>query len=124
MMETWIYNCLSENIGAKLTVYPDHLPQGIDAPYLIFSIVNVNPDDTKDGQNMQTIDLQVSMFNDDTLAETIGWANELKTDINNTSYVASGAQIQSIRFVDRDWQYMPDGKLYLVDDIYRLRIWE
>jgi NAD-dependent SIR2 family protein deacetylase len=89
-------------IGAN--IYPDITPQNVDYPFIVYSIIDSNPVDFKDGQsNLEEIDLQIDVYtqNYDT---TQNLANLIRNRLDRFVGTLEGVEVQSIKYVRQSSQ--------------------
>jgi NAD-dependent SIR2 family protein deacetylase len=103
MIGKLIYARLStaSNITAIIStnIYPDITPQNVDYPFIVYSIINSNPVDFKDGQsNLEEIDLQIDVYtqNYDT---TQNLANLIRNRLDRFVGTLEGVEVQSIKYM-------------------------
>jgi len=117
MIGKLIYARLStaSNITAIIgtNIYPDITPQNVDYPFIVYSIINSNPVDFKDGQsNLEEIDLQIDVYtqNYDT---TQNLANLIRNRLDRFIGTVEGVEVQSIKYMSSDSQvYNADLNVY------------
>ena len=117
MIGKLIYGRLStaSNITAIIgtNIYPDITPQNVDYPFIVYSIINSNPVDFKDGQsNLEEIDLQIDVYtqNYDT---TQNLANLIRNRLDRFVGTVEGVEVQSIKYMSSDSQvYNADLNVY------------
>ncbi len=94
-------------------IYPDITPQNVDYPFIVYSIINSNPVDFKDGQsNLEEIDLQIDVYtqNYDT---TQNLANLIRNRLDRFVGTVDGVEVQTINYVSSDSQvYNADLNVY------------
>jgi hypothetical protein len=103
MIGKLIYGRLSTatNITAIVgtNIYPDITPQNVDYPFIVYSIIDSNPVDFKDGQsNLEEIDLQIDVYtqNYDT---TQNLANLIRNRLDRFVGTVEGVSVQTIKYV-------------------------
>lgn len=108
MIGKLIYGRLStaSNITAIIgtNIYPDITPQNVDYPFIVYSIIDSNPVDFKDGQsNLEEIDLQIDVYtqNYDT---TQNLANLIRNRLDRFVGTLEGVEVQSIKYVRQSSQ--------------------
>jgi hypothetical protein len=108
MIGKLIYARLStaSNITAIIStnIYPDITPQNVDYPFIIYSIINSNPVDFKDGQsNLEEIDLQIDVYtqNYDT---TQNLSNLIRNRLDRFVGTLEGVEVQTIKYVRQSSQ--------------------
>jgi hypothetical protein len=108
MIGKLIYGRLStaSNITAIIgtNIYPDITPQNVDYPFIVYSIIDSNPVDFKDGQsNLEEIDLQIDVYtqNYDT---TQNLANLIRNRLDRFVGTVEGVEVQSIKYVRQSSQ--------------------
>jgi NAD-dependent SIR2 family protein deacetylase len=108
MIGKLIYARLStaSNITAIIStnIYPDITPQNVDYPFIVYSIIDSNPVDFKDGQsNLEEIDLQIDVYtqNYDT---TQNLANLIRNRLDRFVGTVEGVEVQSIKYVRQSSQ--------------------
>jgi hypothetical protein len=108
MIGKLIYGRLSSasNITAIIStnIYPDITPQNVDYPFIVYSIIDSNPVDYKDGQsNLEEIDLQIDVYtqNYDT---TQNLANLIRNRLDRFVGTVEGVEVQSIKYVRQSSQ--------------------
>jgi glutamate-1-semialdehyde aminotransferase len=117
MIGKLIYGRLStaSNITAIIgtNIYPDITPQNVDYPFIVYSTINSNPVDFKDGQsNLEEIDLQIDVYtqNYDT---TQNLANLIRNRLDRFVGTVEGVEVQTINYVSSDSQvYNADLNVY------------
>jgi NAD-dependent SIR2 family protein deacetylase len=108
MIGKLIYARLStaSNITAIISnnIYPDITPQNVDYPFIVYSIIDSNPVDFKDGQsNLEEIDLQIDVYtqNYDT---TQNLANLIRNRLDRFVGTVEGVEVQTIKYVRQSSQ--------------------
>jgi hypothetical protein len=108
MIGKLIYARLStaSNITAIIStnVYPDITPQNVDYPFIVYSIIDSNPVDFKDGQsNLEEIDLQIDVYtqNYDT---TQNLSNLIRNRLDRFVGTVEGVEVQTIKYVRQSSQ--------------------
>jgi hypothetical protein len=108
MIGKLIYARLStaSNITAIIStnIYPDITPQNVDYPFIVYSIIDSNPVDYKDGQsNLEEIDLQIDVYtqNYDT---TQNLANLIRNRLDRFVGTVEGVEVQTIKYVRQSSQ--------------------
>jgi hypothetical protein len=108
MIGKLIYARLStaSNITAIIStnIYPDITPQNVDYPFIVYSIIDSNPVDFKDGQsNLEEIDLQIDVYtqNYDT---TQNLSNLIRNRLDRFVGTVEGVEVQTIKYVRQSSQ--------------------
>jgi hypothetical protein len=108
MIGKLIYARLSTalNITAIIgtNIYPDITPQNVDYPFIVYSIIDSNPVDFKDGQsNLEEIDLQIDVYtqNYDT---TQNLANLIRNRLDRFVGTVESVEVQTIKYVRQSSQ--------------------
>jgi hypothetical protein len=108
MIGKLIYSRLStaSNITAIIStnIYPDITPQNVDYPFIVYSIIDSNPVDFKDGQsNLEEIDLQIDVYtqNYDT---TQNLSNLIRNRLDRFVGTLEGVEVQTIKYVRQSSQ--------------------
>ena len=108
MIGKLIYARLStaSNITAIIStnIYPDITPQNVDYPFIVYSIIDSNPVDFKDGQsNLEEIDLQIDVYtqNYDT---TQNLSNLIRNRLDRFVGTVEGIEVQTIKYVRQSSQ--------------------
>jgi hypothetical protein len=108
MIGKLIYGRLStaSNITAiiGINIYPDITPQNVDYPFIVYSIIDSNPVDFKDGQsNLEEIDLQIDVYtqNYDT---TQNLSNLIRNRLDRFVGTLEGVEVQTIKYVRQSSQ--------------------
>jgi hypothetical protein len=103
MIGKLIYTRLStaSNITAIIStnIYPDITPQNVDYPFIVYTIIDSNPVDFKDGQsNLEEIDLQIDVYtqNYDT---TQNLSNLIRNRLDRFVGTLEGVEVQTIKYV-------------------------
>jgi len=80
-------------------IYPDITPQNVDYPFIVYTIIDSNPVDFKDGQsNLEEIDLQIDVYtqNYDT---TQNLANLIRNRLDRFVGTVEGVSVQTIKYI-------------------------
>ena len=108
MIGKLIYGRLStaSNITAIVgtNIYPDITPQNVDYPFIVYSVIDSNPVDYKDGQsNLEEIDLQIDVYtqNYDT---TQNIANLIRNRLDRFVGTVEGVSVQTIKYIRQSSQ--------------------
>jgi hypothetical protein len=108
MIGKLIYGRLSSasNITAIIgtNIYPDITPQNVDYPFIVYSIIDSNPVDFKDGQsNLEEIDLQIDVYtqNYDT---TQNLSNLIRNRLDRFVGTIESVEVQTIKYVRQSSQ--------------------
>lgn len=85
-------------------IYPDITPQNVDYPFIVYSVIDSNPVDFKDGQsNLEEIDLQIDVYtqNYDT---TQNLANLIRNRLDRFVGTVEGVSVQTIKYIRQSSQ--------------------
>jgi len=108
MIGKLIYNRLSTDgdilayVGTK--IYPDIVPQNVQYPFVVYTIVNSFPVDFKDGQsNLEEITLQVDVYTQN-YDDTQELSNLIRNRLDRFVGTVEGVEVQTIKYVSSDSQ--------------------
>ena len=108
MIGKLIYNRLSTDgdilayVGTK--IYPDIVPQNVQYPFVVYTIVNSLPVDFKDGQsNLEEITLQVDVYTQN-YDDTQILSNLIRNRLDRFVGTVEGVEVQTIKYVSSDSQ--------------------
>ena len=103
MIGKLIYNRLSTDndilayVGTK--IYPDIVPQNVQYPFVVYTIVNSLPVDFKDGQsNLEEITLQVDVYTQN-YDDTQELSNLIRNRLDRFVGIVEGVEVQSIKYM-------------------------
>jgi hypothetical protein len=103
MIGKLIYNRLSTDgnilsyVGTK--IYPDIVPQNVQYPFVVYTIVNSLPVDFKDGQsNLEEIILQVDVYTQN-YDDTQELSNFIRNKLDRFVGTVEGVEVQSIKYM-------------------------
>jgi hypothetical protein len=103
MIGKLIYNRLSTDgeilayVGSK--IYPDIVPQNVQYPFVVYTIVNSLPVDFKDGQsNLEEITLQVDVYTQN-YDDTQQLSNLIRNRLDRFVGIVEGVEVQSIKYM-------------------------
>ena len=103
MIGKLIYNRLSTDgeilayVGSK--IYPDIVPQNVQYPFVVYTIVNSLPVDFKDGQsNLEEITLQVDVYTQN-YDDTQILSNLIRNRLDRFVGIVEGVEVQSIKYM-------------------------
>ena len=103
MIGKLIYNRLSTDgdilsyVGTK--IYPDIVPQNVQYPFVVYTIVNSLPVDFKDGQsNLEEITLQVDVYTQN-YDDTQILSNLIRNRLDRFVGIVEGVEVQSIKYM-------------------------
>lgn len=103
MIGKLIYNRLSTEgailayVGTK--IYPDIVPQNVQYPFVVYSIVNSLPVDFKDGQsNLEEITLQIDVYTQ-SYDDTQDLSNLIRNRLDRFVGIVEGVEVQSIKYM-------------------------
>ena len=127
MIGKLIYGRLStaSNITAIIStnIYPDITPQNVDYPFIVYSIIDSNPVDFKDGQsNLEEIDLQIDVYtqNYDT---TQNLSNLIRNRLDRFVGTVEAVEVQSIKYVRQSSQvYNAELSVYWVSIDFMIKM--
>jgi hypothetical protein len=127
MIGKLIYGRLSSasNITAIIStnIYPDITPQNVDYPFIVYSIIDSNPVDYKDGQsNLEEIDLQIDVYtqNYDT---TQNLSNLIRNRLDRFVGTVEAVEVQSIKYVRQSSQvYNAELSVYWVSIDFMIKM--
>ena len=103
MIGKLIYNRLSTE-GAILTyvgtkIYPDIVPQNVQYPFVVYTIVNSLPVDFKDGQsNLEEITLQIDVYTQ-SYDDTQDLSNLIRNRLDRFVGIVEDVEVQSIKYM-------------------------
>lgn len=108
MIGKLIYSRLSTDgdilayVGTK--IYPDIVPQNVQYPFVVYTIVNSLPIDFKDGQsNLEEITLQVDVYTQN-YDDTQELSNLIRNRLDRFVGTVEGVEVQTIKYVSSDSQ--------------------
>jgi NAD-dependent SIR2 family protein deacetylase len=108
MIGKLIYSRLSTDgdilayVGTK--IYPDIVPQNVQYPFVVYTIVNSLPVDFKDGQsNLEEITLQVDVYTQN-YDDTQELSNLIRNRLDRFVGTVEGVEVQTIKYVSSDSQ--------------------
>ena len=108
MIGKLIYSRLSTDgdilayVGTK--IYPDIVPQNVQYPLVVYTIVNSLPVDFKDGQsNLEEITLQVDVYTQN-YDDTQELSNLIRNRLDRFVGTVEGVEVQTIKYVSSDSQ--------------------
>ena len=108
MIGKLIYSRLSTDgdilayVGTK--IYPDIVPQNVQYPFVVYTIVNSIPVDFKDGQsNLEEITLQVDVYTQN-YDDTQELSNLIRNRLDRFVGTVEGVEVQTIKYVSSDSQ--------------------
>ena len=103
MIGKLIYNRLSTEgailayVGTK--IYPDIVPQNVQYPFVVYTIVNSLPVDFKDGQsNLEEITLQIDVYTQ-SYDDTQDLSNLIRNRLDRFVGVVEDVEVQSIKYM-------------------------
>lgn len=103
MIGKLIYNRLSTDgailayVGTK--IYPDIVPQNVQYPFLVYTIVNSLPIDFKDGQsNLEEITLQIDVYTQN-YDDTQDLSNLIRNRLDRFVGIVEDVEVQSIKYM-------------------------
>jgi hypothetical protein len=103
MIGKLIYSRLSTDgeilayVGGK--IYPDIVPQNVQYPFVVYTIVNSLPVDFKDGQsNLEEITLQVDVYTQN-YDDTQILSNLIRNRLDRFVGIVEGVEVQSIKYM-------------------------
>jgi len=103
MIGKLIYSRLSTDgeilayVGSK--IYPDIVPQNVQYPFVVYTIVNSLPVDFKDGQsNLEEITLQVDVYTQN-YDDTQILSNLIRNRLDRFVGTVEGVEVQSIKYM-------------------------
>jgi len=117
MIGKLIYSRLSTDgeilayVGSK--IYPDIVPQNVQYPFVVYTIVNSLPVDFKDGQsNLEEITLQIDVYtNNYETTQTL--ANNVRNRLDRFVGTVNSISVQTIKYMSSDSQvYNADLNVY------------
>jgi hypothetical protein len=105
-----------------LKLYPVVIPQGKQVPVLAYEIMADDPTPSKDGASkLDRYDIQIAVYhNNYDEAHTI--IERVRTILDDYRGVNSGNDIDKIWYDNRDDAYSEQGDVFLISDIYNLRL--
>tara|TARA_R110000822_G_scaffold143489_2_gene281804 strand:- start:76 stop:465 length:390 start_codon:yes stop_codon:yes gene_type:complete len=103
MIGKLIYSRLSTDgdilayVGSK--IYPDIVPQNVQYPFVVYTIVNSLPVDFKDGQsNLEEITLQIDVYTQN-YDDTQDLSNLIRNRLDRFVGIVEGVEVQSIKYM-------------------------
>lgn len=103
MIGKLIYSRLSTDgeilayVGSK--IYPDIVPQNVQYPFVVYTIVNSLPVDFKDGQsNLEEITLQVDVYTQN-YDDTQQLSNLVRNRLDRFVGIVEDVEVQSIKYM-------------------------
>lgn len=103
MIGKLIYNRLSTDgailayVGTK--IYPDIVPQNVQYPFVVYTIVNSLPVDFKDGQsNLEEITMQIDVYTQ-SYDDTQDLSNLIRNRLDRFVGIVEDVEVQSIKYI-------------------------
>lgn len=103
MIGKLIYNRLSTDgailayVGTK--IYPDIVPQNVQYPFVVYTIVNSLPVDFKDGQsNLEEITMQIDVYTQ-SYDDTQDLSNLIRNRLDRFVGIVEDVEVQSIKYM-------------------------
>lgn len=103
MIGKLIYNRLSTEgailayVGTK--IYPDIVPQNVQYPFVVYTIVNSLPVDFKDGQsNLEEITMQIDVYTQ-SYDDTQDLSNLIRNRLDRFVGIVEDVEVQSIKYM-------------------------
>ena len=121
-----IYKLLKDSsaVGAICAdrIYPELAQQDADAPFVVYTVVDTTPSDTKTSTSkIDTARVELYCVGDD--YETImNLGIAVRGALDRQSGTISGVQVQSINFDASDIQFDSDQRVYILEQTYNSRI--
>lgn len=103
-------------------IYPDIAPVDAAYPFIVYSVENTLPTDTKDGvSGLDVVQFAVMIYaNTYTVAQDI--AGAVRTALDRTAGTFAGVEVQSIKFDGQSSASMNlDKQVYIVEQTYSVR---
>lgn len=120
-----VYEILTTNtqltalVGTR--VYPEMAPEEAQKPYLVYSILSIDPTDTK--QASSTVDVSqletYAVSEDYTKVMDVSEAARAALDRNSGTF--SNIAIQSVQYQSSDTEYNPAQRVYIAQQLYSVR---
>lgn len=127
MVGAAIYDILSNDagVGALIStrIYPDIAPQNVAYPFVIYTIDQADPSDTKDGAApIYLLSFSVQIYSE-SYDTTNAIANAIRSALGSkTAGTYGGLSIQSIRFAGQQSTSMNvDRHIYIIEQTYNAR---
>ena len=117
MIGKLIYARLStaSNITAIIStnIYPDITPQNVDYPFIVYSIIDSNPVDFKDGQsNLEEVQIQIDCYTQ-SYDSTQELANNIRNSLDRFVGTVNGISVQTIKYMSSESNvYNPTLNVY------------
>ena len=121
-----IYKLLKDSsaVGAICAdcIYPELAQQDADAPFVVYTVVDTTPSDTKTSTSkIDTARVELYCVGDD--YETImNLGIAVRGALDRQSGTISGVQVQSINFDASDIQFDSDQRVYVLEQTYNTRV--
>jgi hypothetical protein len=98
-------------VGDK--IYPDIVPQDVQYPFVVYTIINSLPVDFKDGQsNLEEINVQLDVYTK-SYDDTQDLANKIRNRLDRFVGTVEGIEVQTIKYMSSDSQvYNADLNVY------------
>lgn len=121
-----IYNILSSNgavsaiVGTK--IYPELAPTGIDAPYVVYSVVSNSPSDTKNKNgDIDVASIEVYCF-EDKYSKAVDLGVSVRAALDRKTGTYNTIEIQSTNYVNEQMDVNEARKLWAAIQDYSIRI--
>lgn len=121
-----IYKLLKDSsaVGAICAdrIYPELAQQDADAPFVVYTVVDTTPSDTKTSTSkVDTARVELYCVGDD--YETVmDLGIAVRGALDRQSGTISGVQVQSISFDASDIQFDSDQRVYVLEQTYNTRV--
>jgi len=117
MIGKFIYNRLVSDINVAAVVqtriYPDIVPQDVQYPFVVYTIVNATPVNYKDGiSNLEEIRVQIDVYTND-YDETDTLTNDIRNRFDRFSGTVEGVDITTVTYLSAETnRFEPDINVY------------
>ena len=121
-----IYKLLkdSSTVGAICAdrIYPELAQQDADAPFVVYTVVDTTPSDTKTSTSkVDTARVELYCVGDN-YESIMDLGIAVRGALDRQSGTISGVQVQSVNFDTSDIQFDPDQRVYVLEHTYNVRI--
>jgi hypothetical protein len=109
-------------LNSTVATHPLIAPQNTQTPYLIYSILSIDPDDTKQTTSMADTVTVLLMVYEDTIGGAATRANSIRTILDGYAGTSGGVTVNSITYVNESDDYDEELMKYIKIQEYNIRI--
>lgn len=120
-----IFNILSNDAGLSALVgtrvFPEMAPEEAETPFLVYSVLSIEPTDTKQGSSTVDVSQLETYSVSNSYTECMDVSEAARAALDRNGGLFNSVSIQSIQYQSADTEYNATQRVYIAQQRYNVR---